>query len=545
MALRPISDIADDLGLRPDERVVRRPGVLKVPVKSVRDRVRPSRRGKLVLVTAMTPTPHGEGKTVTTIGLSMGLHRLGKKSVLCLRQPSLGPVFGIKGGAAGAGRSTVEPSTAINLGFTGDADAVASSHNLLAALIDNHIFHGNAIGINPERVFWPRTLDCEDRALRNVRVGLEEVKASVPRSSGFIIAAASEMMAVLGLAKDYPDLKRRLGRIVVAERKDGSPVRADDLKGTGSLAALMRDALEPNLVQTAEGTPALVHGGPFGNIAHGTASRMSIDLALYSADYALVEVGFGSDLGCEKFVDLLAPYSDLSADAAVIVATVKALRFHGGEGVSGETDRLKLLRVGLDNLLQHVENVKRFGLPAVIALNKFADDTPEEIAEVRAFGATHGVPVEISEAFTQGGKGTEALADRVIELAARGHHSHPLYAPGTPIPVALDQVVMGAYGGDGATLTATAQEDLARLTRWGETDGPVCIAKTALSLSDDPKVRGRPKGFRLKIDRLIRSAGAEFTVAQVGRISLMPGLPSVPAAERISLDDDGTIRGVL
>jgi formate--tetrahydrofolate ligase len=544
MPTRPISEIADRLDLRPDERIPRRADVLKVPVRAVRDRVRPDRRGKLVLVTAMTPTPHGEGKTVTAIGLGEGLERAGRRAVVCLRQPSLGPVFGIKGGAAGAGRATVEPSVAINLGLTGDIDAVAHAHNLLAALVDNHLAHGNALAIDPARIRWPRTLDTEDRALRRVRIGLDDATGGTTRDSSFVIAAASEIMAILGLARDYADLRARIGRVILGERRDGRPVRADDIGGTGAAAALLRDALEPNLVQTAEGSPALVHGGPFGNIAHGTASRLSIELGLYSSEFALVEVGFGSDLGCEKFVDLVAPYADLAADAAVVVATIRALRYHGGESPAGPGDRLAHLAAGLGNLEQHVANVRRFGLPAVIALNRFPDDTAEEVAQVRDFAARLGVPLEVSDAYAEGGAGTEALAARVIELAGTGRRSEPVYPPGTPIPDAVGRIVREVYGGDGIELLPAALEDLAQLDRWEETAGPVCVAKTQLSLSDDPHRLGRPRGFTVKINRLSRSAGAGFTVVQSGRISLMPGLPSVPTARTIDLDPNGVVRGV-
>ncbi len=544
MPPRPIQEIADRLDLAPGDRVYRRPDVLKVPVATVRGRVRPDRRGKLVVVTAMTPTPHGEGKTVTAIGLAEGLSRRGRRPVVCLRQPSLGPVFGIQGGAAGAGRATVEPSVAINLGLTGDIDAVEHAHNLIAAMADNHLAHGNALDLDPARIRWPRTLDTEDRALRKIRIGMDDPTGATGRESNFIIAAASEVMAVLGLARDYADLRERLARILIGERRDGRPVRAGDLGAAGAAAALLRDALEPNLVQTAEGTPALVHGGPFGNIAHGTASRLSIELGLYSAEYALVEVGFGSDLGLEKFVDLVAPYADLAPDAAVLVATVRALRYHGGERADGTGDRLTHLRAGLANLEKHVENLRLFGLPGVIALNRFPDDSDAELEAVRDFAATAGIPLELSEAFSRGGEGTEGLADRVIELAQKGLRSRPLYAPGTPIRAALERIATEVYGGTHVELTAEAQADLEEIERWGEADGPVCVAKTQLSLSDDPHRLGRPRGFALRVDRILRSAGAGFTVAQSGHISLMPGLPSVPSARSIDLDPDGTIRGV-
>ena len=544
MPTRPISEIADRLGIAPADRIPRRRDVLKVPVQAIRDRVRPDRRGKLVLVTAMTPTPHGEGKTVTSIGLGEGLSRLGRRAVVCLRQPSLGPVFGIKGGAAGAGRATVEPSVAINLGLTGDIDAVAHAHNLLAALLDNHVAHGNPLDVDPARIRWPRTLDTEDRALRQIRIGLDDTTGATTRDSSFVIAAASEIMAVLGLARDYGDLRQRIGRILLAERRDGRPIRADDIGATGAASALLRDALEPNVVQTAEGTPALVHGGPFGNIAHGTASRLSIELGLYSSEYALVEVGFGSDLGCEKFVDLVAPYADLPADAAVLVATARALRYHGGESANSAGDRLLHLKAGLANLEKHVENVRRYGLPVVIALNRFPDDSPPELEAIRDSAGRLGVPIEISDAFARGGEGTAALAERVVELAAKGIRSHPIYPPGTPIREAVERVVHDVYGGDGVEWRPSAQADLAEIERWGEAHGPVCIAKTQLSLSDDPHRLGRPHGFTFRVDRLSRSAGAGFTVVQSGKISLMPGLPSVPSARSIDLDPDGTVRGV-
>ncbi|HTT72984.1 MAG TPA: formate--tetrahydrofolate ligase [Thermoplasmata archaeon] len=543
--MRSVREIGDQLGLSAE--LVRPAGAEagKVPVAAVRERRAHGTRGKLVLVTGMTPTRHGEGKTVTVIGLTDGLAATGHGAVACLRQPSLGPVFGVKGGATGGGRATVEPSTTINLGFTGDIHAVATAHNLLAALVDNHIFHGNPLGLDPARILWPRTLDMEDRALRHVVTGPPNDPRHPTESGAFVIAAASEVMAILALAGDYADLRQRLGRILVGARTDGSPVRATDLRAEGAMAAVLRDALEPNLVRTAEGAPAIIHAGPFGNIAHGTCSRLAIELGLYSTEYCVVEAGFSTELGAEKFVDIVTPVLGTDVDAAVLVATLRGLRVQGGapDDVSGQPN-LAALKRGLENLEQHVANLAALGLAGVIALNRFPGDSPEEIEALREFGRAHGLPVVESRAFADGGEGCRELADAVRAAAALGRRSHPL-SPPTAGPVEqLRAIVTRLYGGTDLALSPDADRDLAAIAAIGELAGPVCVAKTPLSLSDDPHRLGRPTGFTSPVHRFTRSAGAGFTVAYLGSIETMPGLPAHPASEKIDLTPDGRIVGL-
>ncbi len=543
--LRPGVEVAADLGLSASEVVPYGPSVVKVPVACVRARAAGARRGKLVLVTAMTPTRFGEGKTVTSIGVGMGLRRLGQRAVVCLRQPSLGPVFGVKGGAAGGGRATVEPQETVNLGLTGDLDAVAAAHNLIAAMLDNHVFHGNALGVDPASIVWPRTLDVEDRLLRRVQLGAAGDPRAPARTDRFVIAAASEVMAVLGLARDYADLKERLGRMLLALRTDGRPVRVNDVGASGAAAALLRNALSPNLAQTSDGTPVLVHGGPFANIAHGTCSRLAIELALATGDYAVVEAGFATDLGAEKFVDLLGPITGLEANAAVLVATIRGLRYHGGvaDADIGRPDRGAVER-GLENLAQHLENLRTLGLPTVVAANRFPGDSAEEREALERFCAAAGVPLATSTVFDDGAAGAEALAQRTMELCARGQRARPLYAPGTPLERAMEAIVTRLYGGNGVALAPEAAAQLARLRALGEADGPVCMAKTPNSLSDDPKARGRPRGFVPTVRRFSRSAGAGFTVAFLGEVETMPGLPTHPLAEQVDLTADGRVTGL-
>lgn len=543
--MRTVDDLAGALGLGKDEVAPAGPSVGKVAVRAVRGRASGPRRGKLVLVSAMTPTRHGEGKTVTTIGLADGLRRRGVSAVACLRQPSLGPVFGVKGGATGGGRSTVEPSGEINLGFTGDIHAVAAAHNLLAAMVDNHLFHGNALGIDPARIVWPRTMDNEDRALRHVVVGRGPDPRFVAHESSFLITAASEIMVILALARDYVDLKERLGRVLVGYTRGGEAVRASDLKAAGAMAALLRDALEPNLVQTAEGVPALVHAGPFGNLAHGTASRLSIELALATSDYCVVEAGFATELGAEKFVDIVTPTLGTNVDAAVIVATQRSLRFQGG---ASDEEALKpaqsALERGLANLGQHLENLRALGLEATVALNRFPGDTPAEAELVRKYCAERDVEVVESRAFEEGGAGCVDLARSVERVAALGHESRPLYPAGTPVLHQVETIATRLYGAASVVETAEARDDLVHLEHIGELSGPVCMAKTPLSLSDDPRLLNRPHGFTVTVHRLVRSAGAGFTVGLLGTIETMPGLPTRPAAEAIDITAEGTIVGV-
>ena len=544
--MRNLIELAGALGLDSNEVHPAGPQALKVPVSVVRGRAAKKKsHGKLVLVTGMTPTKHGEGKTVTAIGLADGLARLRHSAVVCLRQPSLGPIFGVKGGATGGGRSTVEPSAEINLGFTGDIHAVAATHNLLSALVENHIFHGNALKVDPQRILWPRTVDMEDRALRQITVGKGHDPRFVQHESSFVITAASEVMVILALARDYADLKARLGRIVAALTTDGKAVRASDLQGAGAMAALLRDALEPNLVQTAEGTPALVHAGPFGNLAHGTCSRLAMELGLATSDYCVVEAGFATELGAEKFVDIVTPTLGRNVDAAVLVATQRGLRYQGGasDEEAMQPNRGALER-GLENLAQHLDNLATFGIPSVVALNRFPDDTVEETEAVARFCQDRQVEVVEAKGFAEGGKGTVDLAQAVVAAAGLGRQSHPVNPAGTPVFDQIERIATQLYGASHVNRTPEALHDLELLTRIGEAAGPVCIAKTPLSLSDNPHMLGRPRDFNVTVDRLTRSAGAGFTVAYLGTIETMPGLPTRPAAEEIDLTSDGKVVGV-
>ncbi len=543
--MRTIQELAGELGLRPDQVHPAGASAAKVPVSVVRDRAAKGRKGKFILVTGMTPTKHGEGKTVTAIGLTDGFAQIGRKAVVCLRQPSLGPVFGVKGGATGGGKATVEPSGEINLGFTGDIHSIASAHNLLAAMIDNHIYHGNPLGIDPDRIIWPRTVDMDDRALRHIVVGKGPDPKSVPHDSAFQITASSEIMVVVALARDYADLKARLGRILVAYTKTGKPVRASDLKAAGAMAALLRDTLEPNLVQTCEGVPALIHTGPFGNLAHGTCSRLSIELALATADYCVVEAGFATELGAEKFIDILTQTLRIDVDAAVIVVTQRSLRFQGG---ASDEDSLKPhaaeLEKGLANLGQHLDNLKAMGLVTIAALNHFPGDSEAEAERVRAFCRARGVEVVIERGFEDGGKGCVDLARAVEKAAALGRHSHPLYPASTPVMKQVELIAKTLYGAGVVVASPEAASDLKHLEEIGEVSGPVCMAKTPLSLSDNPKLLNRPQGFTVTVHRFTRPAGAGFTVAYLGTIETMPGLPTKPVAEEIDLKPDGTLVGV-
>jgi formate--tetrahydrofolate ligase len=543
--MKTLRELGRALGIDSDSIHPAGPFVGKVPVSVVRGLSSTRNRGKLVLVTGMTPTRHGEGKTVTAIGLAEGLNLKGQRATVCLRQPSLGPVFGIKGGATGGGQATVEPATNINLGFTGDSNAVAAAHNLLAALTDNHIFHGNPLQVQRDRLLLPRTLDMEDRSLRHiVTVAGKDPKLPAVQSS-FVITAASEVMAILALAKDYVDLKERLGRMLVGFQTNGAPVRASALRAEGAMAAVLRDALEPNLVQTAHGTPALIHTGPFGNIAHGTCSRLAIELGLATNDFCVVEAGFATELGAEKFVDIVTPVLGVDVDAAVMVATLRSLRTQGGanEEESAHPD-LAATERGLANLEQHLLNLETLGLAAVVALNRFPGDSPEEAAAVRAFCQTRGVEVVESRAFEEGGAGCVELAGAVRRLVALGRKSHALCPPAMSAVDQVRTIVTRLYGGAGISSTPEADRDLEELGRIGELTGPVCVAKTPLSLSDDPHRVGRPQGFISQVHRYTRSAGAGFTVAHLGTIETMPGLPSHPASERIDISPDGRILGL-
>jgi formate--tetrahydrofolate ligase len=543
--LRPLEALAAALGLgaddwRPCDRRIAKvdPRVLARP----RARTAPAR---LVLVSAITPTPAGEGKTTTSIGLADALARLGERVCLALREPSLGPVFGMKGGGTGGGASRLVPAERIDLHFTGDFHAVTSAHNLLAALIDNHLHFGNALGIDPRRILWRRVLDVNDRALRNAIVGLGGPHEGMPRETGFDITAASEVMAMLCLAEDAEDLRARIDRLLVGFTFAGEPVTARGLHASGAMLALLRDALWPNLVQTREGTPALVHGGPFANIAHGCSSVLATRLALHGADWAVTEAGFGFDLGAEKFFDIKCRAAGLDAAAVVLVATVRALKLHGGASLEdlGRPDAAALRR-GLANLDKHVENIRCFGEVPVVAVNRFASDAPEELDAVLARCAELGVPAAPTDHFARGGEGALALAREVVSHAERGARAfRPLYALDAPVPEKILAVARAMYGARGVAFTKAAKRDLADVERLGYAGLPVCIAKTPASLSDDPRLRGRPEGFEVSVRGIQIHAGAGFLVVLTGEILRMPGLPRRPRAESIDLRD-GEIVGL-
>ena len=503
--------------------------------------------GKLILVTAITPTPAGEGKTTTSVGLADGLRKIGKNAMAALREPSLGPVFGIKGGAAGGGYAQVVPMEDINLHFTGDFHAIGAANNLLAAMLDNHIQQGNTLGIDVKQITWKRCVDMNDRQLRNIVDGLGGKMQGVPREDGFDITVASEIMAVLCLASDILDLKARLGRIIVAYTYDGAPVTAHDLKAEGAMAALLKDAIKPNLAQTLEGTPTLIHGGPFANIAHGCNSVTATRMALKLADYVVTEAGFAADLGAEKFLDIKCRLADLHPDAVVIVATVRALKYHGGVAKADlNNENLEALEKGLPNLLQHVDNIRNvFGLPCVVAINAFPADTKAELDLVEKMCAAHGVNVRLSEVWAKGGAGGTALAEEVVRLCDVPNDFRFSYDLRGSIEQKLDTICRRIYHADGVMLTAGAKKQAAKLTELGFGDLPICMAKTQYSFSDDPALLGAPKGFTVTVRNLKVSAGAGFLVALTGDIMTMPGLPKVPAAEKIDVDENGTISGLF
>jgi formate--tetrahydrofolate ligase len=533
--LLPITAIARKLGLREEDYDQLGPWYAKLHIDLLNDPARPP-RGKLILVTATTPTTSGEGKTVTSIGLVQGLERIGKRAVITSREPSLGPVFGMKGGAAGGGLSQIEPSQKVNLHFTGDFHAITSAHNLLAALIDAHLFHGNEVNLDPASIWWPRAMDMNDRALRTIVVDVDGKHQGANRRSGFVITAASEVMAILALAKDSADLRRRLAAIVIGRTRDGKPVRADDLHATGAMMALLADALLPNLVQTSEGTPALVHAGPFGNIAHGTSSLISQQIGLRLADYVVNEAGFAADLGAEKYLDIVMGISGVKPAAAVLVTTVQSLR-NQGEGH---------LAAGFPNLKRHAQNLQRFGLPTLIAINRFPHDTAEELDQLRGFCAQLGIPSALAEPFTKGGGGSEVLARAVVDVIDRNPAvtAHPVYALSDPYEEKLNKVATQIYGAEGVSLTDTARTKLRQFTGWGYDGLPICVAKTQYSFSDNPKLLGAPSGWTLHINDVSLSAGAGFLVAIAGNMMLMPGLPKISRAEEIDVDEEGQITGV-
>lgn len=506
-----------------------------------------ARKGKLILVTAITPTPAGEGKTTTTIGLGDGLRRIGKKAVLALREPSLGPVFGIKGGATGGGHAQVIPMEDINLHFTGDFHAIGAANNLLAAMLDNHIYQGNALGIDPRKITWKRCVDMNDRQLRSVIDGIGGMTGGVPREDGYDITVASEIMAVFCLATSIKNLKERLSKIIVGYTYDDKPVTAGDLKAAGAMAALLKDALRPNLVQTLEGTPAIVHGGPFANIAHGCNSVIATETALRLGDYAVTEAGFGADLGAEKFFDIKCRAAGFEPSAVVIVATVRALKMHGGaEKNELSEENITALKKGMPNLLRHVANIKNvYGLPCVVAVNRFPTDTEAELSVVIDECRKLGVNVVLSEVWAKGGEGGEALAREVVRLCDEKSRFDFAYSLDRTIKEKIDQIVKRVYGGDGISISPNAEKQIKKLETLGFGSLPVCIAKTQYSFSDDPKKLGAPEHFTVTVKNVKVSAGAGFIVALTGDIMTMPGLPKIPAAENIDVDENGKIRGLF
>ena len=532
---RRIGKVAEELHLDPDKILPHGHFIAKVPIDELTARQGQS-DGRLVLVTAMTPTPEGIGKTTTTIGLTDALRWLGKRAIFCVREPSLGPYFGIKGGGTGAGRAQVVPAEAINLHFVGDMYAVTKANNLLAAMLDNHLQHGNELGIDPRQIVLRRVIDLNDRALRDIIIGLGGVKHGVPRRDGFNITPASEVMAILCLARDYGDLGERLSKMVVAFTYRGEPVRAAQIEAVGAMQVLLRDAIHPNLVQSLEGTPAFVHGGPFANIAQGTNTTIATRMALKLADYVVTEAGFATELGAEKFFDIKCRLAGLKPSGAVIVATAKAVAYHGGFTASG----------GLGNLAKHIENIRLFGVEPVVALNRFPDDKPEDLARIIRFCSRQGVEAVVAEHYARGGEGAVELAHAVLRVVERNHRRKLrfLYSLEMPLERKIETVARKLYGADGVDFDPNARHDLDLLTRHGFAKLPICIAKTPMSLSDDPALRGRPRGFRIKVNELRISAGAGFVVVICGSIMTMPGLPKVPAAARIKVLPSGRATGL-
>ncbi len=542
--LRPIADVAGELGLGPDEILPYGRYKAKISAEAIAKR-KPT--GRLVLVTGINPTPAGEGKSTVTVGVSQAFRRLGKKVVVCIREPSLGPVFGVKGGAAGGGYAQVVPMDEINLHFTGDFHAITSAHNLLSAMLDNHLHQGNALGIDPRRITWPRTMDMNDRSLRSMVISLGGINAGPVREERFVIVPGSEIMAILALATDLQDLEARLGRIIVGLTRDRKPVTAAELKASGAMTLLLKDAILPNLVQTLEGGPALVHCGPFGNIAHGCNSIVATRLGLSLGEVVLTEAGFGADLGAEKFFDIKARFGGLNPEAAILVATVRALKMNGGvkKDALGKED-VAALKKGLVNLEAHVKNVQKFGVPVVVALNRFTSDSDEELKTVLDAAKGWGARAALSEVWAKGGEGGEAVAREVLAVLDEKKGSFkPLYDAKRPIKEKIETIAREIYGAGGVDYSAAAEKNIAQCEAMGLAETPICIAKTQYSFSDDPTKLGRPTGFRLTIRDVYPSAGAGFVVALAGDIMTMPGLPKVPAAESIRVLPDGTIEGLF
>ncbi len=544
--LKPIKEIGEKLGLLEEELEFYGRYKAKISDKAM-SRLKDRRDGKLILVTAINPTPAGEGKTTTTAGLGQAMSKIGKNAIIALREPSLGPVFGIKGGAAGGGYAQVLPMEDINLHFTGDMHAITSANNLCCAMLDNHLQQGNPLGIDPRRILIKRCLDMNDRALRNVIVGLGGKINGVPREDNFIITVASEVMAILCLAKDTVDLKERLGNILIAYDYEGKPVYARDIKAQGAMAALLRDAINPNLVQTIEGTPAIMHGGPFANIAHGCNSVRATRLALKLADYCITEAGFGSDLGAEKFMDIKCRMAGLAPDCVVVVATVRALKYNGGVPKAElSTENVEALKKGIVNLKAHVENMHKFGVPVVVAINRFGTDTDAELGVIDSCCRELGVSYALSEVFGKGGEGGMELAKTVCDVIdCKKSKFAPIYPDDAPVEEKINAIASKIYGAAGVVFTNQANKSLKEIKALGGDKMPVCIAKTQYSLSDDPTLLGRPTGFTVTIRDLKLSSGAGFVVAYAGDIMTMPGLPKVPAAEKIDVDDNAVIHGLF
>lgn len=542
----PITEVAAKLGIGEEDIELYGRYKAKLSMDLIK-RVQDKPDGKLILVTAITPTPAGEGKSTTTVGLAQGLAKIGQKVIVALREPSLGPCMGIKGGAAGGGYSQVVPMEDINLHFTGDFHAITSAHMLLAAMLDNHIQQGNALNIDPRRIVWKRVVDMNDRELRNIVVGLGGKAHGVPRQDGFDITVASEVMAILCLANSLHDLKERLSKIIVAYDYSGNPITAGMLKAQGAMAALLKDAVKPNLVQTLENVPAIIHGGPFANIAHGCNSVMATKTALKLADYTITEAGFGADLGAEKFFDIKCRYAGLKPDAVVLVATVRALKMHGGVPKTDlATPDVEAVKRGIVNLEKHIENIKQYGLPLVVAINAFAQDTLEELEAIRSHCAAHGVNVALSEVFAKGGEGGIELAKEVVALATSGKADFKLlYGEELSLKEKIETIAKKIYGAVGVNYTKEANNALKDFEKMGYGHLPVCMAKTQYSFSDDPALLGRPEGFEITIKNCRIAAGAGFVVVLTGDIMTMPGLPKVPAAEKIDVSDDGVISGLF
>jgi len=542
----PIKDVAASIGIEEDDLELYGKYKAKISDELI-NRTKKNPDGKLILVTAINPTPAGEGKTTTSVGLGEAFGRLGKKALIALREPSLGPCFGIKGGAAGGGYAQVVPMEDLNLHFTGDFHAITSANNLLAALLDNHIQQGNELGIDPRQIVWKRCMDMNDRVLRNIVVGLGSKMDGMVREDHFVITVASEIMAILCLADDMADLKKRLGRIIVAYTFDGKPVTADDLQATGSMAALLKDALKPNLIQTLEHTPAIVHGGPFANIAHGCNSVRATKTALKLADYVITEAGFGADLGAEKFFDIKCRMAGLKPDAVVLVATIRALKYNGGvpkDELSSEN--IDALKAGIVNLEKHIENLHKFGVPVVVTLNSFVTDTKAETDFVEQFCKERGCEFALSEVWEKGGEGGIDLANKVLEtIEHKESNFKVLYDDSLSLKEKIETVAKEIYGADGVTYSPAAERELKRITDLGMGDFPVCMAKTQYSLSDDAKKLGRPSGFKINVREVYASAGAGFVVAVNGSIMTMPGLSKKPAAYGIDVDDNGVITGLF